>query len=239
MVVFNQINQQPIESRVSRTETDMLDVHHIWRTFQGEGPYAGMPAVFVRLAGCVIQCPACDTDYTSNRRLMDLPNIVLAIDELVPRTFPIKPLVVLTGGEPFRQPLTDLVTLLHDLGFLVQIETNGLVYDETFPFDLATIVCSPKTPIIKEQLIPHIAAFKYVVAAGRVDPLDGLPTQVLGYNHRAARPPVDWDLSKVYVQPEDAYDPAINRSNLDTAIESCLNHGYRLCLQMHKIIGWE
>ena len=38
-----------------------LDVHSIFHTIQGEGPYCGHPAVFIRLAGCNLQCPGCDT----------------------------------------------------------------------------------------------------------------------------------------------------------------------------------
>jgi len=35
-------------------------------TFQGEGPDMGRPCWFIRLQGCPVQCPGCDTAYTWN-----------------------------------------------------------------------------------------------------------------------------------------------------------------------------
>ena len=44
-----------------------LNVHSRAETIQGEGPYAGCPAAFIRLAGCNLQCPRCDTEYTPGK----------------------------------------------------------------------------------------------------------------------------------------------------------------------------
>ena len=57
------INSQAIEKSAHYT-TRSYDVHSIFPTIQGEGPFVGQPAIFIRLAGCNLQCPACDTDYT-------------------------------------------------------------------------------------------------------------------------------------------------------------------------------
>ena len=51
------INIQPIEKRELSTDGS-VQVHSIFYTLQGEGPFAGQPAVFVRLAGFNLQCPA-------------------------------------------------------------------------------------------------------------------------------------------------------------------------------------
>ena len=61
-----EFNGQPIE-KVQRTFDGTLEVHSIFKTIQGEGPFCGTPAVFIRLAGCNLQCPWCDTCllYTS------------------------------------------------------------------------------------------------------------------------------------------------------------------------------
>ncbi|WP_046973456.1 7-carboxy-7-deazaguanine synthase QueE, partial [Dyella japonica] len=94
-------------------------------TIQGEGPFCGQPAVFVRLAGCNLQCPGCDTNYTSNRKKMSHSDIW---QEIVHVTGEAKTkLVVITGGEPFRQPeVVNFINYLIDMkGYRVQVETNG------------------------------------------------------------------------------------------------------------------
>jgi 7-carboxy-7-deazaguanine synthase len=230
------LNLQATEKQV---ESPHLDVFKVWPTIQGEGPYAGKPAVFVRLAGCNLQCPLCDTDYTSTRRKYSLFGLANKVDSVSAQEagLPIK-LVVITGGEPFRQKLAPLVQELYRRDYIVQIETNGTLYEEKFPHDQVTLVCSPKTPSLNKQLAPHIHAFKYVVEYGKVDHRDGLPTSVLGLELRAARPPDEFR-GTVYVQPCDHQDPFLNKQNMHQAIDSCMRFGYRLCLQMHKYAGLE
>lgn len=232
-------NHQPVEKSDYRDGS--LDIVDIWSTIQGEGPFAGVPAVFVRLAGCNLTCPLCDTDYTTGRRLYDITEAYSRIREKAKDSghFPIN-LVVFTGGEPFRQNLSPLVRSLIANGYRVQVETNGTLYDNLFPYAEVCIVCSPKTPSISKFLLPYITAFKYVLEAGYVDEATGLPTRALG-----GVPPWLWGRDgvgyvgrgEVYVQPADEQDPVKNRENLKVAAEMCLAHGYRLGLQIHKIAG--
>lgn len=230
------INAQPI-SKAEYIDTGILSLHSIFLTIQGEGPLVGTPSVFVRLAGCNLKCPFCDTDYTSGATKVSPQYIIDKAKELLPQE---SPLVVITGGEPFRQNLTPLVKDLLEAGFKVQIETNGTLYDGQFPYEDVTIVCSPKTGKINKHLAPHIDALKYVLHADEIELSDGLPTRALGHSASpvTARPPEGYT-GEIYVQPIDVQDPLENSRHLDAAIRSSLTNGYRLCLQTHKIINME
>lgn len=229
------LNLQPVEKQ--EIKVNSLDVQEIFTTLQGEGPEAGTPAVFCRLAGCNLCCKKCDTDYTSKRGVMDVSEVVARIKELVP----VNGIVVLTGGEPFRQNLTPLLKEItnYNIARKVQIETNGtlsLPYDPVFSLPPIEIICSPKTPNISAVLCKNIRAYKYVVEAGKVDAHDGLPTNVLGLECWVARPHTDFT-GDVFIQPQDDEDSQKNQENVRTAVDCCLKFGYRLSLQMHKIVN--
>jgi 7-carboxy-7-deazaguanine synthase len=234
------INVQPIEHIEADEGPDDggLDVHSIFPTIQGEGPFVGQPAIFIRLAGCNLQCPLCDTEYTEGRVRLSVPVIFDAIQEHI-RLY--APLLVITGGEPLRQRnIVKLVDYLLDRGFKVQIETNGTTF-RSLPFDHPdfTIVCSPKTGKINALLTEYIGYYKYVLTAGDIDYRDGLPLHALGHPayKRVARPRANIDRARVYVQPSDTQDPEVNAKSLQEAIKSCRDFGYTLCLQTHKIIN--
>lgn len=234
------INIQPIEKR-RIGDGSVLDTHSIFYTIQGEGPYSGHPAVFIRLAGCNLQCPGCDTDYTSDRQNMAYQNIVHKANLLTPyRIGKGRKLVVITGGEPFRQNITPLVKYLMEYGFHVQIETNGTLPPSPDLPDDVVIVCSPKTGRVSPDLQPRINAYKYVLAADAVHDADGLPTFALGHSAspRVARPHADFN-GPVYLQPMDAQDLTTNQANLEAVKASCLKQGFMLQLQIHKLISVE
>lgn len=224
-------NQQPAEKPDQEANPATVQVHSIWPTIQGEGPYAGRGAVFIRVAGCNLQCPHCDTEYTSIRRKM---NVIQVVEEV--RQYGGK-LVVITGGEPFRQGISRMVRGLLNAHQIVQIETNGTLYLDNFPYSKVTIVCSPKTATINSRI--KIDAYKYVLDADHVDPVDGLPTSALGMPTPPARPR-DVDLIAgvpIYVQPMDAQDPDKNAANVRVAVESAMRFDYSFCPQIHKLAG--
>lgn len=238
------MNTQPIEKRQERVDS-LLSVHSIFHTIQGEGPFCGTPAVFIRLAGCNLQCPACDTDYTVGRKQMDVTGIAAEVDKLMPA--PRRGLVVITGGEPFRQSLGELLYWLIGLGFYVQIETNGTLEPERFDYSTdpgkrkgVYVVCSPKTGKIHPRVYEVACALKYVVEKDWIRTEDGLPLRALGHTALPypARPP-EWWGRPVYVQPLDSKDESANIAHLSAAIGSCMAHGHILQLQVHKLIGVE
>lgn len=229
------MNKQPALSIVSASPR--LLVHSMFRSIQGEGPFSGQPAVFIRMAGCNICCPACDTAYTlptgSKGR-----SVVAIIRDV--KKFSRSGLVVITGGEPLRQPIETLVTKLLQAGYRVQIETNGTLYRDLPHSPGVTIVCSPKTSYVHRKLEKRINAYKYVVAAGNTSE-DGLPQQVMGYPENGpwvARPPRNFR-GPVYIMPLDERNRAANQRNTAHAVSLCLEHGFNLCLQIHKIAGVE
>ena len=42
-----------------------MRVNEIFHSIQGEGRYTGTPAVFLRFAGCNLNCWFCDTEFHS------------------------------------------------------------------------------------------------------------------------------------------------------------------------------
>lgn len=237
------MNQQPI-STVEEHNGDWLAVHSIFSTIQGEGPFSGERAVFIRLGGCNLRCPGCDTDYTEGALDQTVRGIINAVKIKSAQEFFFGAgdldgyLVVITGGEPFRQPIEKLVRgLLHE-GCKVQLETNGTLY-RPLPWRHGNlhVVCSPKTRNINTQLAPHIGHFKYVAKAGNLAD-DGLPIQALDHpvKDKLYRPEHPCE---IYLQPMDEKDEEKNRANLEAVKKSVMKYGYRLCLQTHKIIGVE
>lgn len=248
------INQQPAEKVTSLSELPdgTLDVVDIWSTIQGEGPDAGTPAVFIRLAGCNLQCPACDTDYTTNRHYKTVSEIEGTVDGLwdsvrdCRKKMPELPLVVLTGGEPFRQNISKLLERLLPK-YRVQIETNGTLCPNWLIGPLGnntnlSIVCSPKARI-HSNLLSFVNAWKFVVRAGKLN-TDGLPSAVLGNECmvNSGQPEsllvvARWKGQDVYLQPEDNPDPEQFAANVAACVESCQKHGYKISIQTHKIMG--
>ena len=201
-----------------------LDVQEIFPTLQGEGPFAGHPAIFIRLGGCNLACKFCDTEFESFQT-HHCDQILSTIEQL--NTQKQFKLIVITGGEPFRQPIEYLCQALLNAHYQIQIETNGTLY-RPLP-DNISIVCSPKPSKegyhpIRPDLLPMISAFKFIISTTRPN-----YDKVTDIGQRAHHIPV-------YVQPMDEYDDAQNIANVKHARDLALQHGYRLSLQLHKIL---
>ena len=217
-----------------------LEVHSIFSTIQGEGPFCGRPAVFVRLAGCNLQCPGCDTEYTDNRQRMRYEAILFSIKHRLAVTDSNANLIVISGGEPFRQNITPFCDFLIENDFDVQIETNGSMQIPMELSQLVTVVCSPKTAKLHPSALHRANAFKYVMKAGNMREEDGLPLQAL--DHRAtpfiARPHKSFR-GKIYLQPMDEQDAGYNANNVQAVLESAMKHNYIVQLQIHKLLNVE
>lgn len=99
-----------------------LQISEIFRSLQGESTLAGRPCIFIRLAGCNLQCHWCDTQYATHTsgRSLAVSDILQEVVSSATR------LACITGGEPLLQNATPaLVEHLLDHGLTVQVETNG------------------------------------------------------------------------------------------------------------------
>lgn len=225
-----------------------LLVKSVFRTIQGEGPLSGEPCVFVRLAGCNLKCFFCDTDFRGGSRLETSEVVREVLCLLPPAPLGRKPLCVVTGGEPMAQEIGELVESLVAAGCRVQIETAGTLWTALPEHSDIEIVCSPKTSKVHPSIFSRATAWKYLCRKQDATDEDGLPVcQTQGRSSEGDWSPINskpMPLAKprphvpVFIQPVDeAHDEAASEENLKKAVEVCLNHGYRLCIQQHKIIG--
>jgi organic radical activating enzyme len=204
-------------------------------TLQGEGPNAGRPCVFLRLAGCnawdgrpetraASACPYCDTDFRGGDTL-DLATIRARLLALIPAGASTSGALgygcVLTGGEPLLQADADLLAALGEDFAWVDIETNGTRPAPPHPANVQ-VVCSPKA-VANQPVVVDPDAWKILIPAQE---------SFLARALASGKP--------VWLQPTcpdagphgDAYRAALAR-----CLDLCYRHGCRLSLQTHKYLG--
>ena len=117
--------------------TVVYDLVEIFESLQGEGRNMGRPCVFIRFAGCNLQCPWCDTNVAKR--------FSLSADEILSELAQYRAKdVVLTGGEPtLQQGMPELVAALKDAGYWIAVETNGTNDADWLSF-VDYLACSPK-----------------------------------------------------------------------------------------------
>lgn len=203
-------------------------VKEIFCSPQGEGLRAGTLNVFVRFAGCNLQCTIakhgfdCDTDFSGGESMSGFEILKTAAGLMPngPRS------VVFTGGEPMQQVTIELLSLFRGSGWYTAIETNGtLEISDRHRALLCWVCCSPK-PGEEYNLENVVDEVKFVLQWGQVPEVpDGLIA-----DHLLVSPAF-----RVFGDDEeDELDP--------DAVDWCLgfiatNPAYRLSLQTHKWIG--
>jgi len=100
-----------------------MNINEIFYSIQGEGKWAGLPNIFIRVAGCNLRCSYCDTKYAyDDGKDMDIKEIVNYINKYPCRY------VCITGGEPLLQNETlDLVNAVLKRNYKISLETNGSI----------------------------------------------------------------------------------------------------------------
>src|SRR3954464_15466534 len=118
-------------SAYNRGPIAMYSVKEIFHTLQGEGMNVGLPAVFLRFAGCNLwsgreadrataQCRFCDTDFVGTDgegggKFASAETLAAQVESLWGEGLEHR-LVVVTGGEPMLQLDSELVDALHGRG---------------------------------------------------------------------------------------------------------------------------
>ena len=219
-------------------------VNELFQSIQGEGYFTGVPAIFIRLQGCPVGCPWCDTRHTwvvdpahkvnaeqvlnrSNQSAswasMSSSEIIAAIARLGYQARHI----VLTGGEPCLYDLRELSRVLIEQGFRVQIETSGT--QEIRADGSCWVTLSPKVGMkggftVLDSALERANEIKHPVAMEKhIHELE----QLLARCHRGEGKIIS--LQPISQQPRATA----------LAIEVCQERNWRLSVQMHKYLRIE
>jgi 7-carboxy-7-deazaguanine synthase len=193
--------------------TRRIPISEIFYSIQGEGARIGLPHVFVRTANCVASglCEiACDTEY-SEKSSMTLQEIKDEVSRIAPSGTPI----LLTGGEPMSHWDAEFKEKFN--GTFVAIETSGIL---PLRAECSYITVSPK---VSDGVLIRNFQFanelRYVVRDSQILPI----------------PPIKSD--SVYISPEFVRDVAQTKRNIKYCVDLVKkNMGYRLSVQVHKLI---
>ena len=181
---------------------DSLFVTSMFFTLQGEGPFAGQPALFIRLAKCNLDCSFCDTffddgDWMTFEQIEDKMYDTIIANWEKPEDVPywaINPklagkthpgiVLVITGGEPLLQE--NLSEFMEDQLYMfraVQVESNGI--PDTVVPEGVTLVCSPKCMEKDGKAVKYYApsktildradCLKFVMSADTESPYNNVP----------------------------------------------------------------
>lgn len=150
----------------------LFDVHSIFESISGEAGFIpqGSWCTFIRLQGCNLQCPWCDTKESQNGigKKMSLSEIMNQVGQRQ---------VIITGGEPLMQRnILALIRALLTAGKKVQVETNGtyaipedLIYDKVgWVVDYKAPSTNPKFPFMAfhsmfQMNMPKNIMIKFVI----------------------------------------------------------------------------
>lgn len=104
----------------------LLPVHERFQAFQGEGVHMGRSAFFIRLFGCPVHCPWCDSAGTWHKEWVPSHIDKMGSSQLVAEAMAHRPdFIVVTGGEPLIHDLEDLISDAILEKMPVHVETSG------------------------------------------------------------------------------------------------------------------
>lgn len=188
------------------------NVTEIFYSLQGEGTRAGRASVFVRLAGCNLRCPFCDTEFQTNYTMTaeDIVENVLDLDAGECKW------VVITGGEPLIQDCVELLAALKNADYKISLETNGTREFDYYDFNWVCI--SPKSRQVYAPL-GRVNELKWVVTDSFT--LEDTEGWVEAYPEAA-----------LYLQPESMRSSMMKKAT-DIALK---NPQFGVSVQLHKVL---
>ena len=173
---------------------------------------------------CNLHCRHCGSDCTAPGGEPDMPleDFLRAFDTIPERERQPGFTVVVTGGEPALQLTPTLVSLLHQAGKEVAVETNGTL---PLPDTVDWVTVSPKSDFVGRAGIPVLTRANEVKT-------------VFGEQPPADDPACGITADHYFLQPCDTGDARRNQDITARCIEYIKQHPqWRLSLQMHKMVG--
>jgi 7-carboxy-7-deazaguanine synthase len=227
----------------------LLPVNEMFLSLQGEGRFAGVPAVFIRLKYCNLGCSWCDTRFTwengkiEEGTLSSASDLAKRAEDLITssQTTPNNVHVVLTGGEPMlhQDRLPMLIDELTKRGFqFIEIETNGMFVPNREMIErISWWNCSPKLTnnglarevnIVPEALYAIAATrradFKFVVQKrAELDEIARDFVPLVGAEN-------------IILMPEGV-TPQSQLTTMPWLMEECSRRGYRFSPRL-QVLAW-
>jgi len=202
----------------------MPKINKIFWSAQGEGLNSGVSSIFIRLAGCSLRCPYCDTRgaWRGGREMApaEIAVAVAALQAACPGAR-----LVITGGEPLEQDLKELVRVLRRQRYFVAVETNGLHFQD-LPFDWWTV--SPKDAAdyrVHPRLWQRISEIKLLVTPD-LD-MAGLKK----FRERSQAPIIlqpEWGAQRKYRRAFDLFKACAHSGIADVRLGLQLHQVYRI-----------
>ena len=214
-------------------------------SIQGEGPSAGEPAYFLRLAGCNLACVWCDTPYSWDWKTYDRASQVETMDvlelaEKLGKDIPAAvSLLVVTGGEPLLQASSLLVVLsrLRDArpDVRVEMETNGTIRPREGLVPLIHLfVVSPKLLNAGELNVVsprQVAQFRGLRAILKVVVLSSDDVKRVGELARES----GFEPARVWISPEGTTPETIRR-HARQVVEAAVSNGFHMSSRLQVVI---
>lgn len=208
-------------------EDNHLMITSVFATLQGEGPFSGEPAVFVRLSKCNRACTFCDTWFDSGdilsfdqiyQKIIDCVDKEAEKNNIDTNLFLHQLLIVVSGGEPMLQKnLTSFLEFLHGKGFRTQIESNG---DFLRPLpDSTVLVVSPKANLntgrygdLRPDVFNRANVLKFVVSADPENIHHNIPSYANEFRQKKGP-------RSVFVSPMNVYNYEPNKVGNNATLE--------------------